>query len=120
VTPFPPVGTEQLDALRQLAKTFNTNINTAPSKPPFKNTPEDATLPRVGSKSPNQHPHNTQSFNLHPPNNTHRYLTQQNITRLQEQAHHITTIQDNDILTINMPITKWANAIIDPDTGAAI
>jgi hypothetical protein len=54
---------------------------------------------------------------------THQYPTRQQQASQHEQAHHVITIQNdaNRLETPNIPTyVHWANAIIDPSTGASM
>jgi hypothetical protein len=124
-TTMAPIGDKQMEAIRQIAILYQQHT-----------LKQSETLPRVPLKHPTSFPRvaappsQTATTNLdtstnHMNNlpNTHRNPTRQRQAATQEQAHHVITLQDD----VSLPATpliptevNWANAIIDPDTGASM
>ena len=119
---FPNVGHAQLDAIRQIAELFQQEVATSTKAPPHnkvtKTIPHPVPLPRV--ERPNNH-----NPNEEPPNH-HWYPTRHSQRPREHQAHNvqlqpITSITQNTIWPEHTPDEpQWANAIIDPATGAAM
>jgi hypothetical protein len=122
-TPFDQVGTIQLEALKQLADIFQHTTTTSATAPRVPTPVERQALPRViTTPTPQASP---RPIATTPPAAPHRYPTRHVITQsTQEEANHIVTINKN-IPSISHSIhqaskQEWANAIIDPETGASL
>jgi hypothetical protein len=130
-TLFAQVGTQQLKALQQLADIFQGHSQQLP-RVPNKNSQQ---LPRVGNTAsptatvmaaPARPPISTPTTPTElPPGASHRSPTRHIISQqTQEEANHIMTIDTCrpviPMAAVPQPSTHWANAIIDPDTGASM
>jgi hypothetical protein len=116
-TPFAQVGNQQLEALQQLAELFKTQHHNTDKRLPRVREPSPAPLPRVVNRIL---PPQTHSPTMPASPKQHRYPTRHTIPYNDEEANHIVTIDNTDILSTKEPATQWANAIIDPDTGASM
>jgi hypothetical protein len=122
-TPFDQVGTRQLEALKQLAEIFQPTTTTSATAPRVPTPVERPALPRV-TTTPTPQASPRPSATTHPPA-PHRYPTRHVITQsTQEEGNHVVTIKENlpsiAHTSHQEPRQEWANAIIDPETGASL
>jgi hypothetical protein len=119
--PNSAIGDKQMEAIRQLSDLYQQHTLKQRTQLPRVPPKQHATLPRVAAQPSQQSTTNRETDKTVPP--THRYPTRQQTTSNQEQAHHVITIQD-DTTCLSAPTMQpevhWANAIIDPDTGASM
>jgi hypothetical protein len=124
-TPICPIGDKQMKAIRKISDLYQQH--TLNQRKPLPRVPpkQRASFPRMATQ-PNQQSttnRNTNTINACNSPNTHRYPTRQQQASAQEQAHHVITLQDDTNRLATSPIpteSHWANAIIDPDTGASM
>jgi hypothetical protein len=130
-TAFAHIGTNQLEAIKQITDIFNNHIKTQePETTNTNNQPVPSKLPRVPTPI-------TPTLLRVPMTETrvpeHRYPTRNIISQTQDEMNHVEHVtptaarqyikmKENKITPADdsLYVQQWANTIVDPDTGTSM
>jgi hypothetical protein len=130
-TAFAHIGTNQLEAIKQIAGIFNNHIKTQePEKTNMNNQPVPSKLPRVPTPITPTLPRVPTTEARIP---KHRYPTRNIISQTQDEMNHVEHVtpmaarhcikmRENSITPTDDSffVQQWVNTIIDPATGASM
>ena len=117
-----PKENNQLRALKALAEIFHHKPTKTIPSPRVTNT-NQATLPRVVHTPSKQRTRSMQQPQTNDVTPSHCYPTRHTIPYQPDEAHLVCSVITAEPPTVQptfAPTPQWANAIIDPDTGASM